>query len=237
MRDVPGRPGWRLALAADAEQAGVLAAGAVARALRGRLVRRPRALLALSGGSSPVPMLQALAVAPRVRWPRIDVLQVDERCVPSGDPDRNLAMLRRELLDHVPASAHPLQVEHEDGPDGGAAASAEELAALLSGDAPLDVLHLGLGADGHTASLFPGAPELDERDRLVVATAEAHAGHRRLTLTWPVLDRARRVVLLAPGADKTEALRGVLAGDPDLPASRLAADRVLVVTDHDPLGR
>lgn len=235
MIDVPGRPGWRLAVTADAEQAGLLAAGAVARALRGRLVRRPRALLALSGGSSPVPMLRALAVAPRVRWPRVDVLQVDERCVPVDHPDRNLVMLRRELLDHVPAVAHPLTVDHEDGPDGAAASSELELAGLLGGDAPLDVVHLGLGPDGHTASLFPGAPELDERDRSVVATAEPHAGHRRVTLTWPVLDRARRVVLLAPGADKVDALRGVLAGDPDLPASRLAADRVLVVTDHDPL--
>jgi 6-phosphogluconolactonase len=191
------------------------------------LAEQPRATIALSGGSTPWRVFARLADAP-LPWERIDVFQVDERIAPAGDPARNLTQLRATLLDHVSARAHPMPVDAVDPEDLEGLLAASDAYAQ---DLPevFDVIHLGLGDDGHTASLVPGDPVLDERDRLVAVTAP-YRGHHRMTLTLPVLDRARCVVWIVTGDDKAEALARLLAADPSIPAGRVRAPRQVVLT-------
>jgi 6-phosphogluconolactonase len=173
--------------------------------------------LALALSRSPPALLEALAVLP---WDRVEAYQVDERVAPRGSPDRNLAA----LLAWLPAErVLPMPV---DDPDLGTAA--ERYAAQLP--LHLDLVHLGLGPDGHTASLLPGDPALEERDRRVAVTG-AYQGLRRMTLTYPALDAAREVVWLVAGEEKRDALGRLLARDPSIPAGRVAAARQLVVAD------
>ncbi|MEM9038171.1 MAG: 6-phosphogluconolactonase [Actinomycetota bacterium] len=191
-------------------------------ALREALDRGERASLALSGGSSPWPVLEALASSD-LPWDRIDVFQVDERVAPDGDDARNLTGLRRVLIDHVPATLHPMPVTEDD-----LTAAAAAYAARLP--ATIDVVHLGLGDDGHTASLVPADPVLDVVDRTVAVT-EPYRGHRRMTLTYPALHRAGRIIWYVAGAGKEHMLSRLVATDPEIPAGRVAADRATVVTD------
>lgn len=193
-------------------------------ALRERLAVAARASLALSGGRSPWPAFEALALAD-LPWDRVDVYQVDERVAPDGHDDRNLTGLRRVLLDRVPARAHAMPVTE---PDLDAAAAA--YAAALP--AELDVVHLGLGDDGHTASLVPGDTALDVVDRTVAISGE-YQGRRRMTLTSLPLHRARQLLWFVTGAAKAEMLDRLLRHDATIPAGRIAADRAAVVTDID----
>lgn len=198
------------------------------------------ASLAVSGGSSPRPMFARLAElggrslgtgAPGgVDWSRVQVFQVDERVAPEGDADRNLVALRRELTDRcVPDElVRPMPVEL--GAEGGAAAYAATLADLLGPSPSIDVVYLGLGDDGHTASLVPGDSALEVRDRDVAATGE-YRGRRRVTLTFPALDRAGTVVWLVTGNDKAGPLSQLLAGDPAIPAAHVRCRRSIVVAD------
>jgi 6-phosphogluconolactonase len=192
------------------------AAGAiVAWELRRAVGERGHATLALSGGSSPATMFAELARlgAP---WSAVDIVQVDERLAPAGDPARNLTTQRAEL----PAEAriHPMPVEDAD--------PAQYAPAV--GD--LDVVHLGLGEDGHTASLVPGDPVLEVADVDVALTGE-YRGHRRMTITYPAIDRARTIIWLVTGEGKADVLARLLAGDPSIPAGRVAQDRAIVVAD------
>jgi 6-phosphogluconolactonase len=155
---------------------------------------RGRFTMAISGGQTPWQMLRAL-ITESVPWKHVHVFQVDERVAPAGDPDRNLTHLQDSLLDHAPLPSeqiHPMPVE-----DGNLEAGAETYARLLSqiaGSPPiLDLVHLGLGADGHTASLVPGDPVLEISDREVALT-NPYQGRRRMTLTYPILNRSRRVL-------------------------------------------
>jgi 6-phosphogluconolactonase len=186
------------------------------------------ASFALSGGGTARRCYQALAAAgsDALDWSGVTVLFGDERWVPVSSPDSNEGMARRVLLDAVaPAEVRSLR---------GAGASPEEAAvaydtALASLPGP-DVVHLGLGDDGNTASLFPGSPALAVDDRLVVATGDGAHPHRRLTFTFPAIARARLVIVTVSGAAKVEAWRRLCRGD-DVPAARIRAERVCWLVD------
>jgi 6-phosphogluconolactonase len=200
---------------------------------RQAVASRGRFTFAVSGGQTPWRMLRALS-AEDVPWREIHVFQVDERVAPAGDPDRNLTHLRESLLGRVPIppeNLHPMPVEQ---PDLAAAVAsyARELRAVTGTPAVLDVVHLGLGPDGHTASLVPGDPVLDVTDA-DVATTGLHAGRRRMTLTFPALDRARRILWVITGAEKAQVLPRLLAGDRAIPAGRVRADRAAALADAD----
>jgi len=195
------------------------------------LRERGRCLLALSGGTTPLPMFAALA-REQPGWDRIDLLQVDERAAPAGSPDRNWTHIGRELAAPagLPAGRlHPMPVEGADLASA-AAAYAATLADLAGTPPVLDLVHLGLGPDGHTASLFPGDPTPAIEDRWVAATP-AHHGHRRMTLTLPVLAAARSVLWLVCGADKAAMLARLVAADPAIPAGRVAQARARIIAD------
>jgi 6-phosphogluconolactonase len=221
----------RLEVAKTAADAAAVAAHLIANVLGIAVGRRTRGSLALSGGTTPVPMLQALA-REALDWSAIHVYQVDERVVARGDSARNLGVLDEILVWRGPLprrNLHPMWVDRQEL--GGAAdAYAAELA-QVAGDPPiLDLVHLGLGADGHTASLFPGDRALGVRDRSVALTAE-HNGHRRMTLTLPVLNRARSVLWFVTGADKAGVVADLYAGGAPFPAGRVARRRAILVAD------
>lgn len=185
--------------------------------------------VALAGGSTPRPLYRALAEQ-NYPWPEVEVFFGDERCVPPDHADSNFRMAHDALLAQVPARVHPMPGET-------CAADAYEriLRERFGDEVPsLDLILLGLGEDGHTASLFPGNPALDERDRWVVRVERPD--HPRLTLTLPVLSAARAAMFLIEGEAKREPLRKLLDGDPHTPAARVEADRVLVVADRAAAG-
>lgn len=182
--------------------------------------------VALSGGETPKAMYELLATAPfrdRIPWPRIEIFFGDERCVPPGHPDSNYRMAREALLDRVPLppeNVHRIEGELEPAQ---AAARCDALLRREFGAVPprFDRLFLGLGPEGHTASLFPGTSALAEREKLAVSVwVEAKKTHR-VTFTFPVLNAAKTVVFLIDGAAKAEAARRLVEGPPDpaFPAS------------------
>ncbi|HVM40373.1 MAG TPA: 6-phosphogluconolactonase, partial [Acidimicrobiia bacterium] len=189
--------------------------------------QRGRCCLAMSGGTSPFRMFEELAKM-ELPWEAVHLFQVDERATRDDSPDRNFTGLRDHLLAYaaIPSvNLHPMPVGMPSLDE--AAARYTETLETFCGDPPeLDVVHLGIGTDGHVASLFPGTPELDERERLVVSTGE-HAGFRRLSLTFPVINAAHDLMMLVVGAEKAEALAAMVAGD-DVPASRLDTARLHV---------
>lgn len=193
-------------------------------------------VLALSGGSTPRPMLEALG-REVVPWGLVSVVQTDERVAPAGHPDRNLTMLRELLVapHYLPAERlRPMPVEAADL-ESAARDYARLLEALAGAPPELEVVHLGLGEDGHTASLVPGDPVLELRDADVGLT-RPYAGRRRMTLTYPVLERARRIVWLVTGAAKRDALARLAAGDASIPAGRVPRQRASVYCDRAAVG-
>lgn len=194
---------------------GAAAADEVAVALGRAVAARGRATLAVSGGNTPAPMFSALA-ALDLSWHAIDVFQVDERFAPAGGPARNATA--QAVL---PGRFHPMPVD-----DGDRAGAAARYAASLP--EVFDCIHLGLGDDGHTASLIPGDPALDE-ENLTVALTGPYQGRARMTLTRPVLDRARQVVWLVSGRSKRARVAQLMQGDPSIPAGRIRAPGVLVL--------
>jgi 6-phosphogluconolactonase len=188
------------------------------------------ASIALSGGETARACYELLATAP-VDWSGVDVLFGDERWVPVHDRDSNEGMARVTFLDEVePRAVHSL---YGAGPDPDAAAAAYD--ELLRAEPPVGLVHLGLGPDGHTASLFPGSPALEEQERLVVATGDDLHPHPRLTFTYPALARAALVVFTVQGDDKRDALAAVRRGE-DRPASRVRAGRVVWLVDEAAAG-
>lgn len=198
------------------------------RALNRALAGRERASFALSGGGTPVPIYRALARRAEVDWGRVDVYFADERCVPREHDDSNFKLVLENFLDEL-VGAVPA-VHRMEGEDADGEAAAARYAALLP--PVLDVVLLGMGPDGHTASLFPGHPLVDEGLRTVASLDDSpKPPPRRLTLTPPALAAARDVLVVAKGADKARALRQVLEGDDDprpFPA-RLVRDRAWIV--------
>lgn len=209
---------------ADAEAAARRGAELIAAAAKESIEARDSFSLALSGGRAPWRMVELLADFP-IDWDRTEVFQVDERIASEGDPDRNLT----ELVRNAPAEAlgrlRPMPVNGDDL-EGACAGYAAELPARL------DLIHLGLGPDGHTASLVPGDAVLDVRDREVALTDGPYQGHRRMTLTYPALAAARKVLWLVTGEDKRAALAKLLAGDDSIPAGAVEADDAVLVCDE-----
>lgn len=214
------------------EAAQEAAAGHLAAWIREAVEERGSCAVALSGGSTPGPTFRRLA-AISLPWDRLDVFQVDERVAPADSKARNLDLLRSALVrpGALPAERlHAMPVEAEDL--GEAAARYGELLEGRLGRPPgLDVVHLGLGADGHTASLFPGDPVVDVQDRPVALSA-SHSGHRRMTLTLPTLDAARRRLWLVCGEDKAEAVGRLHAGGTGIPAARVRRSGSRLVLDR-----
>jgi 6-phosphogluconolactonase len=211
-------------------------AAEVAARLRDAVRERGVATFAVSGGTTPLVMFDELARLD-VPWSQVHVLQVDERAAADGDA-RNAEGLRTHLLEAatVPGgNAHLMPVGDLDA-DAAAAAYAATLARVAGDPAALDVVHLGLGVDGHTASLFPGDAVLDVDDQDVAATAGSHHGHRRVTLTHRALARARRRVWMVAGEDKAGAVARLWAHDPGVPAGRVPAERSLLVLDEAAAG-
>jgi 6-phosphogluconolactonase len=208
------------------------AADLVAAEARAGFPARGKFTVAVSGGRTPWLMLRALADED-VPWAGVHLVQVDERVAPDGDPDRNLTHLRESLLARVPlrsGQVHAMPVEATDL-EAAARAYAGELRAVAGEPPVLDLVLLGLGPDGHTASLVPGDPSLEVTDA-DVAVAGPYQGRRRMTLTYPVIDRARRVLWVVTGAEKTAMLRRLLDGDRTIPAGRVRQDRALVLADR-----
>jgi 6-phosphogluconolactonase len=198
----------------------------VAGAFADLVVAEAPTTIVLSGGGTARRSYERLAGTPGIDWAGVTVLFGDERWVPVSSEDSNEGMARQVLLDVVaPAEVRSLRGAGETLEEA-AAAYDTEVAAL----AGLDLVHLGLGDDGHTASLFPGSPALDVVDRLVVATGDDAHPHPRLTFTFPAMARARLAVVTVSGTDKAEAWRRLGEGE-DLPAARIRAERVLWLVD------
>jgi 6-phosphogluconolactonase len=201
----------------------IATAGAEAAAERGRFA------LAMSGGRSPWAMLAILGELEEMPWDKTELFQVDERVAAPGDEARNLTHMVLGLsMDHQ-ATLRPMPVTQRDP-----AAAARDYEASLPDR--LDLVHLGLGPDGHTASLVPGDPVLEVTDRRVAMTETAYQDHRRMTLTYPALNDARRIVWLVTGPDKPEALQKLLAGDESIPAGRVHNENAIVVADEAAAG-
>jgi 6-phosphogluconolactonase len=219
----------------DADAVARRGAERIAASSRAAVAERGRFTLALSGGHTPWAMLQKLA-REQLPWREIHVLQVDERVAPAGDRDRNwthvLASLQGAPLG--PGQLHPMPV---DAPDlaSGVHDYERELAYVAGAPAVLDLVHLGLGPDGHTASLVPRDPALEITAREVTVT-RPYQGRQRMTLTFPVLDRAREILWLVTGSDKAEMLARLRAGDRTIPAGRVSPERALILADRDAAG-
>jgi 6-phosphogluconolactonase len=208
------------------------AAAVIAAAARDAAAARGRFILAVSGGRTPWQMLRALANED-VPWNAFHIVQVDERVAPYGNSDRNLTHLHESLLDHAPLrpqQIHAMPVESNDL-DAAAAEYAKLLNELCGTPAVIDIVHLGLGPDGHTASLVPGDPVLDVNDRDVALTGQ-YQKRRRMTLTYPVIDRARQILWLVTGTDKCGPLVKLRNRDPAIPAGRIVQDHALVLADR-----
>jgi 6-phosphogluconolactonase len=179
--------------------------------------------LAASGGTEPWEMYRRLAWL-EPDWERMQILQVDERVAPEGDPARNLTHLLENLPKAARQRVRPMPVTHPD-----LEAAAREYAAALPPS--IDVVHLGIGPDGHTASLVPGDPVLEVRDRRVAIT-QPYQGHQRMTLTYPELERAGRIVWLITGEEKRDPLARLMTGDRSIPAGRVEARESIVIADE-----
>jgi 6-phosphogluconolactonase len=216
----------------DADAVAKEAAAFIAAAARAAVAARGRFSFAVSGGRTPWQMLRVLA-SEDVPWPSVDLVQVDERVAPAGDTNRNLTHVKESLLDFVllPADrVHAMPVESSDL-DTGAVQYAEALRKIAGRPPVLDLVHLGLGPDGHTASLTPGDPVLNVDDKDVAMTG-AYQGHRRMTLTYPILNRARQILWLVTGGDKYNALRRLRDADPSIPAGRVGQANATVLADR-----
>src|ERR1700675_4326419 len=208
----------------------VAAEAAAAVAARGQFV------MAVSGGRTPWIMLSALGNE-EVPWERIHIVQVDERVAPAEHPDRNLAHLRENLIDHSPMRSERIHAMPVESPDLEAAARqyASTLGEIVGSPLILDLVHLGLGPDGHTASLVPGDPVLNVQLADVGLTG-IYQGRRRMTLTYPMINRSRRILWVATGKEKILMLNRMLEGDETIPAGRIRRDRALVLVDEAAAG-
>jgi 6-phosphogluconolactonase len=223
----------KIEILANADAVAREAAKIVAADARDAVASQRRFVMAVSGGHTPWQMLRALA-GEDVPWEDVHVVQVDERVAPVGDPDRNLTHLRESLLEHAPLRPEQIHAMPVESPDLESAAKryANTLQELAGSPPVLNLVHLGLGADGHTASLVPGDPVLQVTDADVAPTG-VYQGRRRMTLTYPMLNRSRRILWLVTGKDKAEALARLRDGDVSIPAGRIQRERALLLADRE----
>src|ERR1035437_4536251 len=216
----------------DAEAVARAATAVIAADARAAVAARGRFIMAVSGGKTPWIMLRALA-GEEVPWRDVHVFQVDERIAPAGDPDRNLAHLSASLLEHAPLPPQQIYAMPVESPDLEAAAKqyARTLGQVAGSPPVLDLAHLGMGPDGHTASLVPGDPVLDITDADVGLTG-VYMGRRRMTLTYPVLNRSRHILWLMTGSDKVASLPRLPEANPPIPAGRISRDQAVVLADR-----
>ncbi len=217
----------RLAVSPDAGSLASAAAVLVAKRAGEAVGDRGEFHFAVSGGSTPWAMFAQLRELD-MPWDHTSIYQVDERIAPAGDPDRNLTHLTGALVG-APATVVAMPVEDPD-PDRAAEAYGLRLPEAF------DLVHLGLGPDGHTASLVPGDDVLSVVDRPVAVTGSTYQGHRRMTLTYPALARARHMLWLVAGSSKADALEKLLAGDGSIPAGRVTGGDSLVMADSAAAG-
>ncbi len=203
----------RLEVLEDADAVHRRGAEVIAEAARADIAERGHFALAVSGGRDPWSMFSQLEEFD-LDWREIEIFQVDERVAPAGDDERNLTHLVESLSIGAQGSIRPMPVTDED-----LDAAADRYAASLP--EPLDLAHLGLGPDGHTASLVPGDPVLEVTDKRVAVTSGEYQGVRRMTLTYPELHRTRRLLWVVTGEEKVDALAKLLARDPSIPAGRV----------------
>jgi 6-phosphogluconolactonase len=217
-------------VASDLEGLSLQVANQIARTAAEAVAARGRCALALAGGNTPRRAYELLAEPPlrdAVPWDALHLFWGDERCVPPDHPDSNYRMAREALIDRAPiAAANVHRVPTEEGSAAAVAAYYERELRTFFGleveDVPrFDLILLGLGPDGHTASLFPGSPALDETRRLVVPNSIDYMPHERVTFTFPVLNAARVIAFMIAGRDKAENLARALNGDPAVPAGRI----------------
>lgn len=212
------------------------AAGVIAAEARDAVAARGVFTLAVSGGKTPWAMLKDLA-SEEVPWSQVHVFQIDERIAPEGDPDRNLTHLHESLLGNAPIpkeNIHAMPVNAADPAEG--AKEYEQTLQDFCGNPPvLDMAHLGLGPDGHTASLIPGDPVLGVVDRDVALTdpVNLYQDRRRMTLTYPMINRSRKILWLATGAAKVPMIVRLKAADHTIPGGRIAQDQALLLTDTE----
>ena len=220
----------------DADEVAAEAARFIAAEARAAVAARGRFVFAVSGGHTPWQMLRALA-AEEIPWKNVHVVQVDERVAPAGHADRNLTHLCASLLEQAPLrpeQIYALPVEEKDL-EAAAASYARTLQEIAGSPPVLDLAHLGLGPDGHTASLVPGDPVCDVIDADVAVTG-VYQERRRMTLTYPMLNRSRRILWLVTGAEKAGMLARLYAGDVSIPAGRVRQDKALVLSDRAAAG-
>jgi 6-phosphogluconolactonase len=220
----------------DADSVARAAAATIAADARAAMGARGRFALAVSGGHTPWIMLRALATEV-IPWEGVHVYQVDERVAPDGHPDRNLTHLRESLIQHAPLRPEQIHAMPVESPDleAEAAQYSQDLQEIAGSPPVLDLVHLGLGPDGHTASLVPGDAVLDITDADVALTG-VYQGRRRMTLTYPVLNRARRVLWVVTGSEKAETLRRLRDGDVSIPAARVQRQQALLLADRAAAG-
>jgi 6-phosphogluconolactonase len=220
----------------DAEAVATEAAKVIAAQARAAVAARGRFMMAVSGGHTPWQMLRALANKD-VPWKSVHVFQVDERIAPAGDSDRNLTHLRESLLEHAPLPGDQIYAMPVEEPDIEAAAEnyARKLQQIAGTPPVLDLVHLGLGPDGHTASLVPNDPVLNVNDRDVAITG-LYQGRKRMTLTYPVINRARCVLWVVTGDEKVNSLLQLEKGDTSIPAGRIRREQASVLADQAAAG-
>jgi 6-phosphogluconolactonase len=226
----------RIEVLADADAVARGAAKIIAAEARAAVAERGRFVMAVSGGHTPWQMLRALA-SEEVPWESVHVVQVDERIAPAGDPDRNLTHLHESLLERAPLrpeQIHAMPVESSDL-DAAAKRYALTLQEIAGSPPVLDLAHLGLGPDGHTASLVPGDLVLKVTDADVALTG-VYQERRRMTLTYPMLNRSRRILWLVTGNDKVDALERLRDGDVSIPAGRIQREQAVVLADQAAAG-
>src|SRR5438034_1323418 len=221
----------RIEVLADADAVAKEAAAVIATEARQAVAARGRFGMAVSGGHTPGMMLRALADED-VPWASVHMFQVDERVAPEGHADRNLTHLRASLLEHAPLPPAQLCAMPVEIPDlqSAAAKYAAELERIAGAPPVLDLVHLGLGPDGHTASLVPGDPVLDITDRDVAVTG-VYQGRNRLTLTYPIINRARLILWLVTGSEKVPMYNRLQAADQSIPAGRVRQDNAVLLAD------
>ncbi len=222
----------KIQIVSDADAVARDAAVMIAADARAAVAARGRFVFAVSGGRTPWQMLRILA-GEDVPWQNVFVAQVDERVAPAGHADRNLTHLHASLLEHAPLRPEQILAMPVEAPELEEAARGyvRTLQEVAGSPAVLDLVHLGLGPDGHTASLVPGDPVLDVTDRDVALTG-IYQGRRRMTLTYPILNRARRILWVVTGGEKAGMLVRLRDGDASIPGGRVRQDQAVVLADQ-----